>query len=139
MGIKIVKSRQTYQVKTITDYPEYDGSKPETAYTKDLSILKIRRAFVFDDNYSPICLPSTRDDAYENKEGIVLGWGLFKREKFPDRLMIVNVSTESNSECGNANWFNINPKIHICAGRATKYDACSGDSGGPLVIKENNK
>ena len=105
-----MKYNTNLTVDKVTDHPRYDGYNPENAYLYDISILTIHARIVFNEDFSPICLPSSINPQYQHVKANVVGWGLVANSKFPDRLMIVNVSTLSNRECDDANWYNINSK-----------------------------
>ena len=108
--MKVEKYGTTLRVIKVTDHPDYDGLNPENAYINDISVLTIKNRIIFNEHFSPICLPSSFNRQYQHVKANVMGWGLVASKKFPDRLMIVNVSTLSNRECDDANWYNIDSK-----------------------------
>ena len=89
-------------------HPEYDQNR-EKEFTRspDLAILKLGESVVFGPKVNAISLPnfSQVNEEYENKYGIVAGWGVrdYDNKNTPitseDKLLEASVKIRSNSWC----------------------------------------
>merc|ERR1712198_135262 len=141
----LLGKHKTYQAQglkvkvcNVRDHPDYDSST--TNY--DYSVLTLCDEVKFNDEISPVCMPTTqgRGSQYENKDSIVSGWGtLTGGGSRHNQLMEVAVKTMSNAKCCGDYAYCCSDITNnmICATNPGK-DSCQGDSGGPLITKESN-
>ncbi|XP_076759193.1 proclotting enzyme [Xylocopa sonorina] len=104
----------------------------------DIAIIKMHRPTVFDSYIWPVCLPPV-DETFENKIGVVTGWGTrYYGGPVSTVLMEIDVPIWPQSKCVNSFVQRI-PNTVICAGAYEGgRDACQGDSGGPLLHQLGN-
>ncbi|KAB7502897.1 Vitamin K-dependent protein C [Armadillidium nasatum] len=113
-------------------YPNYDLNNGDN----DIGLLKLERPTSFGDYILPVCL-SPRFETFENRLGIVIGWGTQQYGgTYSNILREVMIKILKRSECEAAfPGFNpITPNM-FCAGLGGG-DSCQGDSGGPFLIQE---
>ncbi|XP_066942638.1 trypsin-like [Macrobrachium rosenbergii] len=122
-------SRRT--VVTSIIHPSYDTK----TQNNDVALLQLSTPITFtnDNKIAPVCLP-TKQNAYENVEAIVTGWGTTSSGgKQTFELNEVTIPTMSNNECRKSYGSYITGNM-ICAGLPEGgKDSCQGDSGGPMV------
>ncbi|CAL7938335.1 unnamed protein product [Xylocopa violacea] len=104
----------------------------------DIAIIKMHRPTVFDSYIWPVCLPPV-DETFENKIGVVTGWGTrYHGGPVSTVLMEIDVPIWPQSKCVESFVQRI-PNTVICAGAYEGgRDACQGDSGGPLLHQLGN-
>ncbi|XP_074141111.1 chymotrypsinogen B-like [Sminthopsis crassicaudata] len=106
--------------------------------SNDITLLKLATPAHYQDNVSPVCLPSASDDFPEGTTCITTGWGKNKKDA-GRRLNILQQAALpllSNTKCKTFYGKAVKDSM-ICAG-ANGVSPCMGDSGGPLVCKKNN-
>ncbi|XP_074141109.1 chymotrypsinogen B-like [Sminthopsis crassicaudata] len=104
--------------------------------SNDITLLKLATPAHYQDNVSPVCLPSVSDDFPEGTTCITTGWGKNKQDA-RRRLNILQQAALpllSNTKCKTF-WGNIIKDSMICAG-ANGISPCMGDSSGPLICKK---
>ena len=112
-----------------TEHPHYHARTQD----KDFAILTLCSPLSFRREVQPICLPDTVS-YYDHVSATVSGWGTLSAGGGPpNKLMEVNVTTMSNTECQEV--YRTVTHSMICAKDEGK-DSCQGDSGGPLITKE---
>ena len=101
----------------------------------DFSLLTLCNNITFQKDASPVCPPFPGD--YDNVTATVTGWGTLSfGGRQPNKLMEVNVTTMTNTEC-NQDYNGDVLDSMICA-RDDGKDACQGDSGGKISDKHKN-
>ncbi|GAU96994.1 hypothetical protein RvY_08357 [Ramazzottius varieornatus] len=130
-----------YDIEKIILYPDYEPENDRTAY--DMCMIKTKMPIFFNDDVTPVCLPSMNSGAIGSK-CYVTGWGYsyggregrkfvnrthITELKYSDPLRQVDVVIER--ELCESMWSDIS-EDEICAYNPEK-DSCNGDSGGPLV------
>lgn len=117
-------------------------------FTDDIALIQFEDPVIYDDDISPICLPSYRDyndqsdSSYAGQMAIAIGWGaLGEKSTFrPKSLNHVNLPILTRTQC--TYWLRtrgLHPSW-LCAGYYQGgKDACQGDSGGPLVIQVDGR
>ncbi|XP_020819328.1 chymotrypsinogen B-like isoform X1 [Phascolarctos cinereus] len=105
--------------------------------SNDITLLKLATPAQFQENVSPVCLPSADEDFPSGTTCITTGWGKtrYTALKVPDKLQQAALPLLSNSECKKF-WGSKIKDSMICAG-ASGVSSCQGDSGGPLVTLSN--
>lgn len=123
-----------FSVSEIRVHRDFD---PVT-YENDIAIIKIHRPTPFNSYIWPICLPPI-DQTFENKIGIVTGWGTqYYGGPASTVLMEVAVPIWPQEKCTRSFTQRITGTT-MCAGAYEGgRDACQGDSGGPLVHQLGN-
>ena len=87
-------------ISAITDHPNYDASNN---YANDVSILTLASPISFSSVVAPVCLPSSVSPQYTGQLATVTGWGTTSSGGYlPARLMEVDVTVVSNTQCNNA-------------------------------------
>ena len=87
-------------VSTITDHPNY---AEYNNYAYDVSILTLSSPLTFSRVVAPVCLPSSVSPQYTGQLATVTGWGTTSSGGYlPARLMEVDVTVVSNTQCNNA-------------------------------------
>jgi len=109
-------------------------------HTHDYAMVRVDRAFEFNNCVGSACLPDG-DDVAAGSECVITGWGtLSAGGRQPDILQEGKVSVVANNNCGSYSSSQIDDSM-LCAQGLTDnggiVDACQGDSGGPLVCSAN--
>ncbi|XP_045528397.1 melanization protease 1-like [Pieris brassicae] len=139
---------QDMPVEMAIPHSEYRSMPP----TNDIALLRMEGEIDFSfANVEPICLPITpelQNTVLDHKTGTVAGWGMTETGREATKLMKVDYSVNSNSDCKmyfrnilnqypKAQW-NETMKNQFCGGESGK-ESCIGDSGGPFMIKDMYK
>uniref|UniRef100_A0A4X2M1E5 chymotrypsin n=1 Tax=Vombatus ursinus TaxID=29139 RepID=A0A4X2M1E5_VOMUR len=105
--------------------------------SNDITLLKLATPARFQNNVSPVCLPSAHEDFPSGTPAVTTGWGKTKYYalRVADKLQQAALPLLSNDECKQF-WDSKIKDTMICAG-ASGVSSCMGDSGGPLVILKN--
>ncbi|KAK7071313.1 hypothetical protein SK128_028297 [Halocaridina rubra] len=135
----IAKVTQKVDIKDIIIHENYNDK-----FNDDIALVKLKVPLDLTayDEIKPVCLPSNRNQTYEDYDAIVMGWGMQDYDDWQstaEELMEVNVPILSPKCPGKIpNKFDITENM-LCAGyKKGGKDACNGDSGGPLVVKEGS-
>ena len=87
-------------ISAITDHPNYDASNN---FANDFSILTLASPITFSRVVAPVCLPSSVSPQYTGQVATVTGWGTTSSGGYlPARLMEVDVTVVSNTQCNSA-------------------------------------
>uniref|UniRef100_A0A1A9WE67 Peptidase S1 domain-containing protein n=1 Tax=Glossina brevipalpis TaxID=37001 RepID=A0A1A9WE67_9MUSC len=110
----------------------------EITLQHDIALLKLETPLLFKNQLRPICLPSSLDQNFDFRQGIVAGWGLNSEDGLPsDYLQEVTVPIITNTQCRSTTYKEMIVETMLCAGYPKGgKDACQGDSGGPLIVRD---
>merc|ERR1719471_1257153 len=123
-------------VKEIHLHPHYTRAND---FDMDFAVFQLDTQVNCSDYVSPVCLPESTTNAYDDKPATIAGWGTVDPDTgaIPSKLMKAKVTTLPHLVCKYNTSYQ--PKMitenMICAENGGK-DSCWGDSGGPLITKE---
>ena len=124
-------NEQTRDIEEIILHPRFDS----VTFTNDISLLKVKSPFVFNEFVNAIPIPSVDTVFPDGMLCTISGWGslrLTMAEQYPDILQWAEVPIVNQRTCS----YEYRPRSmgddNICAGDNGK-DSCQGDSGGPMV------
>ncbi len=125
---------QNLKAGTIYVHPQYT----DATSGKDIALIRLNGAFVFDAYTSAIKLPSNDIESVLDVAGnraVVSGWGKTETGSVSSVLREVSIPITPNpTTCGGST----GPANTICGGVDQGKDSCNGDSGGPLAQNYNN-
>ncbi|XP_037795683.1 trypsin-1-like [Penaeus monodon] len=124
-------------VAQIIMHPQYNSAN----INNDIALIRVSSPVNLDlPGIMPVCLPSSTDN-FENKNGIVTGWGtLTHGGSQPDKNYEVTVPIKTDSVCTDSYGSEFIANTMICAGFPSGgSDSCQGDSGGPLTVDVNGQ
>ncbi|KAL9907227.1 trypsin-1 [Glossina fuscipes fuscipes] len=106
----------------------------------DIALLKLETPLLFKKQLRPVCLPSSSEQNFDFRQGIVAGWGLKSEDGLPSNyLQEVTVPIITNSQCRATSYRDMIVETMLCAGYPKGgKDACQGDSGGPLIVRDGS-
>ncbi|XP_053594601.1 uncharacterized protein LOC103570336 [Microplitis demolitor] len=123
-----------YEVDKIINYHDYSDHYDVPA--KDISLVHVRKPFVFDETCQIIELPDQGEKVKIGAYSVVTGWGVTKKFPISGRLQAVSVPIISIKSCRKAYEFADIPDHGVICAMAPEggKDSCQGDSGGPMVV-----
>uniref|UniRef100_A0A1B0AD05 Peptidase S1 domain-containing protein n=1 Tax=Glossina pallidipes TaxID=7398 RepID=A0A1B0AD05_GLOPL len=106
----------------------------------DIALLKLETPLLFKKQLRPACLPTSAEQNFDFRQGIVAGWGLNSEDGLPSSyLQEVSVPIITNSQCRATTYRDMIVETMLCAGYPKGgKDACQGDSGGPLIVRDGS-
>ena len=121
----------------------------------DIALLRLSEPLIYQSFIRPICLPSVNETIKHGERTMITGWGSTRDTRHFRYLREVEVTIQSNEQCG---FQSINWETTLCAGLCenSTCDACQvgafmivkndkirpllqGDSGGPMILLRHGR
>ncbi|XP_789887.2 enteropeptidase [Strongylocentrotus purpuratus] len=103
----------------------------------DYAMLRLEERAPIGNYIQPACLAESHREHESYRNCYIVGWGLTAEDgDIANTVQKAHVKLIDFDECNAAYDFELNERIHICAGYMVGgIDTCQGDSGGPLICE----
>lgn len=128
LGAHDVRKSKPISIDRVYHHPEYN----DMLHFNDIALIKLARPIEFNNEISPICLPSA--DLVKFNNLVISGWGHLGNDLPQSKtLQEVDLKEVDENKCK----FSYGPRFrsasNICAANSDNKGVCHGDSGGPLM------